>query len=389
MAVILAQKTEKTFVEMKKNSQIQFLRQKDYKYIDDIGQGGTGRTILIEDELINESFVCKKYSTYYEEDKETYYQYFKNEIKILHRINHNNIVRVFNYYLYPEETTGYILMEYVKGKSINEFLYDNPDKVLDIFNQTIEGFKYLEENNILHRDIRPENILVSDSGIVKIIDFGFGKQIDFGKKSKSISLNWRYNPPKDFEEKIYDFKTEIYFIGKLFEEIILNIENIEFKYSATISKMILIDYDKRIDSFFDIYRELISQETTDFEFSMYEKKAYQDFAECIMKIYSKKSNDVEYAKNIEQIIRDLEELYKNSTLENFIQNNASLTRIFIKGNYRLYPKIQFKVEILYSFIKLLKSISENKRKIVINNLWQRFDAIPMIVELNYNDDLPF
>lgn len=374
---------------MKKNSQIQFLRQKDYKYIDDIGQGGTGRTILIEDELINESFVCKKYSPYYEEDKEIYYQYFKNEIKILHRINHNNIVRVFNYYLYPEETTGYILMEYVKGKSINEYLYENPDKVLDIFNQTIEGFKYLEENNILHRDIRPENILVSEKGIVKIIDFGFGKQIDFGKKSKSISLNWRYNPPKDFQEKIYDFKTEIYFIGKLFEEIILNIENIEFKYSETISKMISIDRNKRIDSFFDIYRELISQETTDFEFSIYEKKAYQDFAECLMKIYSKKSNDVEYTKNIEQIIRDLEELYKNSTLENFIQNNSSLTRIFIKGNYRLFPKIQFKVEILYSFIKLLKSISENKRKIVINNLWQRFDAIPAIIELNYNDDLPF
>lgn len=374
---------------MKKNSQIQFLRQKDYRYIDDIGQGGTGRTILIEDELINESFVCKKYSPYYEEDKEIYYQYFKNEIKILHRINHNNIVRVFNYYLYPEETTGYILMEYVKGKSINEYLYENPDKVLDVFNQTIEGFKYLEENNILHRDIRPENILVSENGIVKIIDFGFGKQIDFGKKSKSISLNWRYNPPKDFQEKIYDFKTEIYFIGKLFEEVILNIENIEFKYSETISKMILIDHHKRIDSFFDIYREIISQETNDFEFSMYEKKAYQDFAECLMKIYSKKSNDVEYSKNIEQIIRDLDDLYKNSTLENFIQNNASLTRIFIKGNYRLFPKIPFKVEILYSFIKLLKSISENKRKIVINNLWQRFDVIPAIIELNYNDDLPF
>ncbi|WP_445725596.1 protein kinase family protein [Flavobacterium sp.] len=365
------------------------MRQKDYKYIDDIGQGGTGRTILIEDELINESFVCKKYSPYYEEDKEIYYQYFKNEIKILHRINHNNIVRVFNYYLYPEETTGYILMEYVKGKSINEYLYENPDKVLDIFNQTIEGFKYLEENNILHRDIRPENILVSENGIVKIIDFGFGKQIDFGKKSKSISLNWRYNPPKDFQEKIYDFKTEIYFIGKLFEEIILNIENIKFRYSETISKMILVDHNKRIDSFFDIYREIISQETTDIEFSIYEKKAYQDFAECLMKIYSKKSDDVVYAKNIEQIIRDLDELYKNSTLENFIQNNASLTRIFIKGNYRLFPKTQFKVEILYSFIKLLKSISENKKKIVINNLWQRFDAIPLIIELNYNDDLPF
>jgi serine/threonine protein kinase len=91
---------------MNKNDQIEFLRKKNYIFQEDIGQGGTGKTILIKDELIDDVFVCKKYSPFYPEDKETYFGYFIDEIKLLHKVYHKNIVRVFNYYLYPEQVTG-------------------------------------------------------------------------------------------------------------------------------------------------------------------------------------------------------------------------------------------------------------------------------------------
>ena len=81
------------------NNIIKFLKSKDYIAIRDIGQGGTGKTKLIKDETINEIFVCKKYSTYYPEHQPIYYENFVNEIKILYKINHPNIVRVFSYYL--------------------------------------------------------------------------------------------------------------------------------------------------------------------------------------------------------------------------------------------------------------------------------------------------
>ena len=87
---------------MEKDEIIKFIRQKDYKLIKHIGQGGTGKTVLLKDEIIDEVFVCKKYSPYNKEDKEQYFKYFIDEIKILHCIYHKNIVRVFNYYLYPE-----------------------------------------------------------------------------------------------------------------------------------------------------------------------------------------------------------------------------------------------------------------------------------------------
>jgi len=107
---------------------IEFIRKKNYQRISDIGQGGLDKTILLKDELIDEYFVCKKYSPVYEDAIVQYFPYFLEEIKILHKLYHPNIVRIFNYYLYPEATTGYILMEYIQGSYTDEFLEVNPNK---------------------------------------------------------------------------------------------------------------------------------------------------------------------------------------------------------------------------------------------------------------------
>jgi serine/threonine protein kinase len=366
---------------------IEFLRSKDYKFIDEIGQGGTGRTVLLEDELINERFVCKKYSTYYEEHQPLFFNNFKEEIKLLHLIYHKNIVRVFNYYLYPEQYTGYILMEHIKGSNIYTFLKQNPDRLNDTFTQTIEGFKNLEANKILHRDIRPDNILVANDGTVKIIDFGFGKKIGFDENfNKSISLNWRYSPPADFDNKIYDFKTEVYFIGKLFEEIITENELQNFSYTALLKRMTLHDYDKRISSFFEVQRQITSDESIGIEFTEEEKSIYLRFASCLSDIYSKINVDSEYATDIDKIIAELEDVYRNSMLETYIQNHNSIATCFVRGDYSYYTKREIEVEILKDFLNFIKSVSKDKRKVIINNIWQRLDTVEREVT---EDDLPF
>ena len=83
------------------NQIIKFIRQKDYVLVKEIGRGGFGQTVLLKDEVIDSLFVCKKYTPYYPELKEEYFKNFVHEIKLLHLISHSNIVRVFNYYLYP------------------------------------------------------------------------------------------------------------------------------------------------------------------------------------------------------------------------------------------------------------------------------------------------
>jgi serine/threonine-protein kinase len=368
---------------MKENDPIVFLQSKDFKFIRELGQGGTGRTILMKDENIEETFVCKKYSPFYEDDKDLYFDYFKNEIKLLFLINHRNIVRVFNYYLYSEDVTGYILMEFIDGIPIDKYLKQNPDKLVFVFSQVITGFKYLEEKEILHRDIRPENILVTNEGIVKIIDFGFGKKIDFDNNAKSITLNWRYSIPTEFNEEKYDHKTDLYFIGKLFDDIINSIGNVRFQFRATLDKMTISDYENRINSFFDVYREIISRSSSDINFSAREKNVYRTFADAFLPIISTIESSSDYEDDMDMIIKHLEELYKNSMLEDTLQDNSKLSKVFIKGSYRIYRKQAFKVVDLNSFLKLLKSSTEDKRKVILNNLWQRLDNIERY------DDLPF
>src|SRR5262245_8607098 len=79
---------------------VTFLRRRDYKYIRELGRGACGITILLHDEIIDEMFVCKKYSPFYEEDRKDLFSSFLSEIKLLHLVSHPNIVRVFNYYIY-------------------------------------------------------------------------------------------------------------------------------------------------------------------------------------------------------------------------------------------------------------------------------------------------
>lgn len=245
----------------------------------------------------------------------------------------------------------------------------------------------MEENKILHRDIRPDNILVTEECITKIIDFGFGKSIDFDKIDNSISLNWRYPKPDEFNQKIYDTKSEIYFVGKLFEEILSNFSEIDFKYFELVSKMIA-NYSERIPTFFDVSREIVNETKSEINFSSDEKTIYKKFADGLVGLISKMPYNTKYKRDINQIIKSLDEIHKNSILEEHIQNNNKLTSIFLDGKYSYYPKILFHVDVLKSMIQLLKSSSDDRRRVILNNLWERFDKIEKHHEPN-DDDLPF
>jgi serine/threonine protein kinase len=155
---------------------LQFIRKKDYVFVKELGSGSFGKTVLMKDETIEEYLVCKKYSPS-ALDAHKYFQYFTKEIKLLYKISHENIVRIYNHYLYPATYSGFIIMEHIEGSNINVHIKANPDSINDIFVQVITGFKHLETIGILHRDIRYGNIMVNNNGVAKIIDFGFGKSL--------------------------------------------------------------------------------------------------------------------------------------------------------------------------------------------------------------------
>lgn len=100
---------------------IKFIKQKDYEKITFLDKGSFGKVLLIKDVFIDELFVVKKYDPddiLDENDKKRFYKNFLDEIKILYKLNHKNIVRIFNYYPYENIYTAYIIMEYIQGKNI-------------------------------------------------------------------------------------------------------------------------------------------------------------------------------------------------------------------------------------------------------------------------------
>ena len=78
---------------------IEFIRIRDYKLLKELGQGACGKTVLLHDDFIDENFVCKKYCPFSEDHRQELFTNFIREIKLLHQVYHENVVRVFNYYL--------------------------------------------------------------------------------------------------------------------------------------------------------------------------------------------------------------------------------------------------------------------------------------------------
>lgn len=237
---------------MKNNGDIvPFLKQKDYIMVNnDLGGGSFGKAVLLQDPFIDELFVAKKYEPEYEDIKERFYKNFLDEIKILYKLNHRNVVSIYNYYAYENIFTGYILMEYVEGKNIGEFITEyvgffEDVSLDDVFFQLIDGFCYIEEHRVIHRDIREGNILIDKAGTVKIIDFGIGKIFE-KKAGDSDSLVVEINRagsdtlPQEYYDGIYTHKSDMFYLAELFNRLLKEADEpdlLDFSYHDILDKM--------------------------------------------------------------------------------------------------------------------------------------------------------
>ena len=221
---------------------------------------------------------------------------FKDEARILFQRNEPNVVRGFKFFEYREHKTSYIIMEYVSGPDILEYLSHNPANADKVFEGVVNGFAHLQQQKILHRDIRPMNILVGENSVPKIIDFGFGKRVDFDESQgeKSISLNWWCDTPPEFQDGIYDFQTEVYFVGMLFQKVVEDCNLTDFKYMPLLRNMIEPDRDARAQSFSDIQRAVIEGKFLELAFSEHEISAYRNFSRGVVGIVSSIQSDANF-----------------------------------------------------------------------------------------------
>lgn len=358
-----------------------------FKYVKDLGRGGGGRIKYVYDELMDAHFAIKKYEPYDNNKDILSYDKFLEEIRLLYHMDHPNIVRIYNYYEYQNSNVAYIQMEYVDGRPITECIYDTSLDWNRIFQESINAFKYLEEKGILHRDIRPANILINNSGNVKIIDFGFGKEVvngNDGTNQNSIVLNWFAPEPNEVKNKgKYCHATDIYYLGYLFIDIVTKIDN--FKYRNIVEKMIKYNEEERYKSFFEIHNDIISNVNMVRLFCEEDITVYQNFANQIDKILSKHHSSPKMRSN-QEIEDKLSSLVEDSMLEHYIQHNDDLITCLIKNGFRYRPDIFVPVCIVKDFYDLYCKSSEYMKDIIVKHLLSRFEKKEVI---SIDEDVPF
>lgn len=289
------------------------------------------KTVLLQDPFIDELFVAKMYSPEFDEIKEKFYKNFLDEIKIMYKLSRPNIVRIYNYYAYENAYTGYIIMEYIDGENIEDFMANYvpwQDTTFDnVFTQLIDGFCYIESHGIIHRDIREGNILIDKTGTVKIIDFGIGKVLEPGlsqmQEDSLVDEINRQNSdtlPQEYYEGIYTSQTDMFYLNELFNRLMTGIDPalIEFSYREVLEKMMNKNPTHRYQSFADVKTAINKNNFVNMEISERDKEIYLAFANAIYSSIAKYKGKPAFVNEPLVFTQKLEGVLKNNLFEEVI-----------------------------------------------------------------------
>jgi eukaryotic-like serine/threonine-protein kinase len=146
-----------------------------------LGVGGMSTVQLAFDQRL-ERYVAIKLLAEHLADDPTFVSRFRREALAAARLVHPNIVQVFDFGLDERQRQHFIVMEHVAGHSCAELLRDHGpmevDQAVDVITQACRGLDYAHRNGVVHRDVKPGNLLVSDSDVVKLADFGIARATD-------------------------------------------------------------------------------------------------------------------------------------------------------------------------------------------------------------------
>lgn len=149
-----------------------------YEILSRVGGGGMALVYKAHDVLLNRNVAVKVLRQQFVHDDE-FIRRFRREAQSAAALSHPNVVSIYD--VGQEDETHYIVMEYVEGKNLNEIIQERAplqtDEAVRIAMQICDALDHAHQNHIIHRDIKPHNILIGNNGRVKVTDFGIARAV--------------------------------------------------------------------------------------------------------------------------------------------------------------------------------------------------------------------
>lgn len=181
----------------------------NYSIVEQIGVGESSNVYLA---IEAEKFVSVAIKILREtRQSEVYRKLLANEVALAGKLHHKNIVRILNAHL-DERNAPYVVMEYIKGVSLNR--HQNAEMllpintVLSVIEQIAAALQYIASQAVVHRDVKPENILLMPNGMAKLTDFGCA--IPLGTSGEMVAGSLAYMSPEQLEGLPLDERADIY-----------------------------------------------------------------------------------------------------------------------------------------------------------------------------------
>jgi serine/threonine-protein kinase len=189
-----------------------------YELGDRLGAGGMSTVVLAFDRRL-ERYVAVKLLAEHLADDAQFVSRFRREALAAARLVHPNIVQVFDFGLDEGSGRHYIVMEYIRGQSGAQILRDEgklsvPD-ALALVDGSCRGLHYAHRNGVVHRDVKPGNLLRSDEGQVKLADFGIAKATDGSAITQAGSVlgTAAYLAPEQAHGEVATARSDLYGLG--------------------------------------------------------------------------------------------------------------------------------------------------------------------------------
>jgi serine/threonine-protein kinase len=188
-----------------------------YELLERVGQGGMAVVYRGLDRSLKRTVAIKilhKHLSDYQEARDR----FEREAQAVAKLRHENILEIFDYSA-KDGSESYIVTEFIDGQTLKQFITERPIQYPEvgamIMLQVARALAHAHAGSILHRDVKPENIMIRSDGVVKLMDFGISHMVDLERLTVTGQLlgSPAYMAPEHVEGRPLDFRTDVFAVG--------------------------------------------------------------------------------------------------------------------------------------------------------------------------------